>query len=83
MFVRKQTGKTLIRLLLKKQSDLGLHCLFWLFFWQATSVQHLRISTILLRPLPVFTLEVYVCPSVCLLKSGSGDSTKTIHASLM
>ena len=36
------TGKTLIRLLLQKQSDLGLPCLSRLF-WQATTctVQHL------------------------------------------
>ena len=27
MYVRVATGKTLIRLLLQKQSDLGLHCL--------------------------------------------------------
>ena len=36
-----QTGKTLIRLLLKKQSDLGLHCLSRPFR-QATSVQNLE-----------------------------------------
>ena len=30
----KQTGETLIRLLLKKQSDLGLHCLSWPFDMQ-------------------------------------------------
>ena len=40
-----QTGKTLIRLLLQKQSDLGLHCLS-LPFWQATSIQNLRTSTV-------------------------------------
>ena len=33
----KQTGKTLIRLLLQKQSDLGLHCLS-MSFWQIISV---------------------------------------------
>ena len=38
-----QTGKTLIRLLLQKQSDLGLHCLSRTF-WHATSVQNLRTS---------------------------------------
>ena len=36
----KQTGKTLIRLLLKK-SDLGLHYLS-MRFWQATCVQNYR-----------------------------------------
>ena len=41
----KQTGKILIRLLLKKQSDLGLHCLS-MSFWQATSAQIFRISTV-------------------------------------
>ena len=35
----KQTGKTLIRLLLQKQSDLGLSCLSRPF-WQATRVQN-------------------------------------------
>ena len=39
-----QTGKTLIRLLLQKQSDLGLHCLS-LSFWQVTSVQNIRTFT--------------------------------------
>ena len=34
-----KTGKTLIRLLLQKQSDLGLHCLSRLV-WQATSVRN-------------------------------------------
>ena len=38
-------GKTLIRLLLQKQSDLGLHCLSRLF-WQATSVLNFRTYTI-------------------------------------
>ena len=38
----KQTGKTLIILLLQKQSDLGLHCLYRLF-WQAAYVQIFRI----------------------------------------
>ena len=40
----KQIGKTLIRLLLKKQSDLGLHCLsspFWLAF-VFQSLEHLQ-----------------------------------------
>ena len=45
MLVRIQTGKTLIRLLLQKQSDLGLPCLSRPF-WQATSVGNLRISTV-------------------------------------
>ena len=35
---KSQTGKTLIRLLLQKQSDLGLRCLSRPF-WQASSVQ--------------------------------------------
>ena len=38
-------GKTLVRMLLQKQSDLGLHCLF-LSFWLATSVQNFRTFTI-------------------------------------
>ena len=37
----KQTGKTLIRLLLQNQSDLGLPCLSRLF-WKATTVQNFR-----------------------------------------
>ena len=37
--------KTLIRLLLQKQSDLGLHCLFRPF-WQATSVLKFRTFTV-------------------------------------
>ena len=38
-------GKTLVRMLLQKQSDLGLHCLS-LSFWLATSVQNFRTFTI-------------------------------------
>ena len=45
MLVSKQTGKTLIRLLLKTQSDLGLRCLSRLF-WQASSVQNFRKFTV-------------------------------------
>ena len=40
-----QTGKTLIRLLLQKQSDLGMSCLSKLF-WQATSVRNFRTFTV-------------------------------------
>ena len=47
--LEKQTGKTLIRLLLQKQSDLSLHCLSKPF-WQATSVQNFRIF-IISRPM--------------------------------
>ena len=42
-----QTGKTLIRLLLQKQSDLGLSCVYRPF-WQATSVQNIRTFTVLI-----------------------------------
>ena len=45
MLVRIANRKTLIRLLLQEQSDLGLHCLSMLF-WQATSAQNFRRSTI-------------------------------------
>ena len=45
MLVRKQTGKTLLRLLLQKQSDLGLCCLSRPF-WQAASVQNFRTFTV-------------------------------------
>ena len=41
----KQTGKTLIRLLLQKQSDQGLPCLSRLL-WQATTVWNLRTFTV-------------------------------------
>ena len=41
----KQTGKTLIRLLLQKQSDLGLPCLSKPF-WQATSVRNFRTFSV-------------------------------------
>ena len=41
----KQTGKTPIRLLLQKQSDLGLPCLSRLF-WQAISVRNFRTFTV-------------------------------------
>ena len=44
MLVRVATGKMLIRLLLQKQSDLGLRC-FSRPLWQATSVCNLTIST--------------------------------------
>ena len=44
----QQTGKTLIRLLPQKQSDLGLHCLSRPF-WQPMSVCHFRSSTIYLH----------------------------------
>ena len=40
-------GKTLIRLLLQKQSDLSLHCLSRTF-WEATSVQNFRIFTVII-----------------------------------
>ena len=40
-----QTVKTQIRLLLKKQFDLGLHCLSRPL-WQASSVENFRICTI-------------------------------------
>ena len=41
LIIEYQTGKTLIRLLPGKQSDLGLHCLFR-HFKQTTSVQNFR-----------------------------------------
>ena len=41
----QQTVKTLIRLLLQKQSDLGLHCLP-MPFPQATSVRNFRTCTV-------------------------------------
>ena len=44
----KQTGKTLIRLLLQKQSDLVIHCLARPV-WQATSVLNFRTFTINLK----------------------------------
>ena len=37
----EQIGKTMVRLLLEKQSYLCLHCLYRPF-WQATSVQNFR-----------------------------------------
>ena len=46
MFFRITTAKTLIRLLLKKQSDLGLHSLSGPF-WQATSVRNFRKFTVM------------------------------------
>ena len=48
MLVRIANRKTLIRLLLRKQSDLGLHCLFRAF-WQPTSVQNFRTFTIIVN----------------------------------
>ena len=46
-----QTGKTLIRLLLQKQSDLGLHCFnFCLGVFQATSVRNFRTCTVHFTP---------------------------------
>ena len=45
----QQTEKTLIRLLLKKQSDLGLHCLSRPF-WQTTSVGVCLFVFVALRP---------------------------------
>ena len=44
----KQTGKTLIKLLLQKQFDLGLHCLSRPF-WQATSISNFRKFTVDLK----------------------------------
>ena len=41
----QQTGKTLIRLLLQKQSDLGLHCMPRPF-WQTTCVRNFRTFTV-------------------------------------
>ena len=43
--LEQQTEKILIRLLLQKQSDLGLHCLTKPF-WQATSVPNFRTFTV-------------------------------------
>ena len=40
-----KTGKTLIKLLLQKQSDLGLHH-FSIPFWRAKSVQSFRTFTV-------------------------------------
>ena len=48
LVVNANRGETLIRLLLQKQSDLGLHC-FSRPFGQATSVQNFRASTVQLR----------------------------------
>ena len=45
LLVRTANRKTLIRLLLQKQSGLGLHCLSRLF-WQDASVQNLRTFTV-------------------------------------
>ena len=53
MLVRKQSRKTLIRLLLQKQSDLGLSRLS---FWKATSFRNLRIFNILKN------LQIHVSP---------------------
>ena len=44
MLISIANRKTLIRLLLKKQSDLGLHCLSRPF-WHAASVQNFRTFT--------------------------------------
>ena len=45
MLVRVANREDPVRLLLQKQSDLGLHCLSRPF-WQATSVQNFRTLTI-------------------------------------
>ena len=45
MLVRIVNRNTLIRLLLQKQFDLGLRCLYR-HFWQATTVQNCRTFTI-------------------------------------
>ena len=51
-FPKWQTEKTLIRLFLQKQSDQGLFCLS-MPYWQATSVQKIRIFTILFEPVSI------------------------------
>ena len=45
VLLRIQAGKILIRLLLQKQSDLGLHCSSRPV-WQVTGVQNFRTSTV-------------------------------------
>ena len=52
-----ETGKTPIRLLLQKQSDLGLPCLSRPLFWQATSFQNLRMFTILVLRMHVINID--------------------------
>ena len=65
MLVRIANRDALIRLLLKKQSDLGLHCLSRPF-WQATSVQNLRsgkactVNDLKLRTLINFCIQINV-----------------------
>ena len=51
--------------LLQKQSDLGLYCLFWLF-WQATSVRNFNTFTIHCMYLNSFLLFTSIV--VCFLK---------------
>ena len=45
--VQWQTVQNLIRLLLKEQSDLGLHCLHMLFLVRNLGVQNFRTFTII------------------------------------
>ena len=59
-----QTGKTLIRLLLQKQSDLGLHCLS-MPFMQATSVRNCRTFTECLMVNFIELLDFVICIRVC------------------
>ena len=54
LFHKKQTGMTLIKLFLQKQSDLGQHCLSR-HYWQATDVQSFRTFTV---PFPFFTSKM-------------------------
>ena len=58
---KKQAGKTLIRLLLLKQSDLGLHCLFK-HFWKTTVTQNFRTST--------YTLILLLFMGKCMVMGG-------------
>ena len=57
--LEKQTGKTLIRLLLQKQSDLGLRCLSRLI-QQVTAVQNFRTFTVMVFGMAIKWLSIFV-----------------------
>ena len=53
LLVRIANREALIRLLLQKQSDLGLHCLSRSFCQQATSVQNFRTVMVIYVKMPI------------------------------
>ena len=71
----RESGMTMIRLHLQKQSNIGLHCLSRPL-WQATSVRNFRTSTVYILK----KAQIYACHSE--VKISTIFDHKIIHLSL-